>query len=357
MSVEKYSGKEPYIFISYAHKDTNKVMPIIERLDKDGYRIWYDEGIPTAARFNDVIAERIDSCAFMLLFVSDSYIASDYCNKELNLAEQEKKKLICIYARGVNLTPRFKMLKANYQGIKEPYMCDDSFFESIRDSEDISICLKLDNANNTKRIEYENGNVYEGKIKNGERNGYGKMIYANGNTYEGEWKGNKRNGHGKNYSWLCTYEGEWKNNQEDGQGKCTLINGMVIEGEWKNGKMNGRGKCINIDGSIYEGEWKAGLPNGQGKMIYADGAIYEGSWQNSKRNGYGKIVFADNPIYSVYEGEWKNGTMNGKGKMTYVDGGVYEGEFKDGMKNGHGKMTLSDGTVIEGEWENDKFKG
>ena len=85
MKVKPYPGNEPYIFISYAHDDTNKVMPIIERLDKDGYRLWYDEGILTAARFNNVIAERIDNCAFMLLFISDNYIASEYCNKELNL--------------------------------------------------------------------------------------------------------------------------------------------------------------------------------------------------------------------------------------------------------------------------------
>ena len=40
-----YEGKEPYIFISYAHKDSDRVFPILEELDRRGYRVWYDDGI------------------------------------------------------------------------------------------------------------------------------------------------------------------------------------------------------------------------------------------------------------------------------------------------------------------------
>lgn len=37
--------EKPYIFISYAHRDSAKVINIIRRLMKDGYNVWYDEGI------------------------------------------------------------------------------------------------------------------------------------------------------------------------------------------------------------------------------------------------------------------------------------------------------------------------
>lgn len=40
-----YKGKEKYIFVSYAHKDSAKVLPIIENMQHAGYRIWYDTGI------------------------------------------------------------------------------------------------------------------------------------------------------------------------------------------------------------------------------------------------------------------------------------------------------------------------
>lgn len=45
MKLKLYEGGEPYIFISYSHKAMGKVIPIVERLYKDGYRLWYDEGI------------------------------------------------------------------------------------------------------------------------------------------------------------------------------------------------------------------------------------------------------------------------------------------------------------------------
>ena len=40
-----YSGDEPYLFISYAHKDSERVLPVILSLQEKGFRVWYDEGI------------------------------------------------------------------------------------------------------------------------------------------------------------------------------------------------------------------------------------------------------------------------------------------------------------------------
>ena len=40
-----YNGVEPYIFVSYSHKNCDRVWPVIDRLEKDGYRVWYDYGI------------------------------------------------------------------------------------------------------------------------------------------------------------------------------------------------------------------------------------------------------------------------------------------------------------------------
>lgn len=55
-SVRPYEGDENYIFISYCHKDKAKVFPIIEQLAKDGFRVWYDEGIAPGEDWPEVIA-------------------------------------------------------------------------------------------------------------------------------------------------------------------------------------------------------------------------------------------------------------------------------------------------------------
>lgn len=41
--IPAYKGSEPYIFLSYAHKNADKVLPEIDRLRKLGYHVWYDE--------------------------------------------------------------------------------------------------------------------------------------------------------------------------------------------------------------------------------------------------------------------------------------------------------------------------
>jgi hypothetical protein len=40
---EAYTGSEPYLFVSYSHRDTAKVYPILDALHDRKYRIWYDE--------------------------------------------------------------------------------------------------------------------------------------------------------------------------------------------------------------------------------------------------------------------------------------------------------------------------
>ena len=55
-----YKGNQPYIFISYAHKDSDSVLPIIARLQKEGYRVWYDEEIVAGSNWDVYISEHLD---------------------------------------------------------------------------------------------------------------------------------------------------------------------------------------------------------------------------------------------------------------------------------------------------------
>ena len=50
---QPYEGQEPYIFASYSHRDSETVLPILDALNKRGFRVWYDEGIPWTAEWKD----------------------------------------------------------------------------------------------------------------------------------------------------------------------------------------------------------------------------------------------------------------------------------------------------------------
>jgi hypothetical protein len=56
---EAYKGTDPYVFVSYAHKDLDKVFPIISEFHKAGFPIWYDEGIKITERYLPVIAHHV----------------------------------------------------------------------------------------------------------------------------------------------------------------------------------------------------------------------------------------------------------------------------------------------------------
>ena len=43
ISIDSYEGNEPYLFISYSHADTATVDKILRILDREKFRMWYDD--------------------------------------------------------------------------------------------------------------------------------------------------------------------------------------------------------------------------------------------------------------------------------------------------------------------------
>lgn len=80
------------------------------------------------------------------------------------------------------------------------------------------------------------GDRYEGKYKNGKRNGFGVYLFHSGDKYSGQWKDGTMHGKG---SWIWSngdsYEGDFERGQMTGNGvlhshKCT-IHGSFVNGE------------------------------------------------------------------------------------------------------------------------------
>jgi hypothetical protein len=105
-----YRGEETYIFVSYAHKDSYRVWPIVARLQLDGYRVWYDEGIDPGTEWDENIASHVKNCGYFLAFLSEHYLQSDNCKDELNFARDLEKKQVLVYLEDVEL-PRGMALR------------------------------------------------------------------------------------------------------------------------------------------------------------------------------------------------------------------------------------------------------
>ena len=57
-----YRGNEPYIFVSYAHKNAEAVFAEINRWNKQGYNIWYNEGIAPGNEFISLLLLQVYRC-------------------------------------------------------------------------------------------------------------------------------------------------------------------------------------------------------------------------------------------------------------------------------------------------------
>ncbi len=134
-----YLGKDPYIFVSYAHKDKEIVYEEIKRMYDLGYRIWYDEGITPAKKWSDEIADAIDDCSTFLVFISPEAIKSENVKDEIDYALDEKKKLLAIHIKETTLKKGLKLRLKRIQSIIRYNMNDDYYFEKLIDCLDPSI--------------------------------------------------------------------------------------------------------------------------------------------------------------------------------------------------------------------------
>lgn len=365
------ADKQPYYFISYNSEDEARVAVYVSELVKLNIPIWYDNGIKTGDEWEMEIAERIDKCVAVIMFLSKNIFLKErsYVHKEFNLATQYSgKKVYVVMLDNINkpeVPVRYRAWwddVSRLQGVEAyryslPGLCIKNLVSGlevqksyVQHTEDEKPSDK-----DTERIMYENGDIYEGGISNGRRNGKGKMIFRNKDVYEGEFKDDKIEGSGK-FTFVegASYTGELKNGKMHGKGKYAWANGSVYEGDFVDGKRTGMGKYTESNGEIYEGHFVDGIKTGRGKYTWPDGTVYIGNFIEGKRTGKGKMLW---PSGGIYKGDFVDGKRNGKGKYIRADGAVYDGEYKNDKRHGIGKYTEPGGYMEKGIFENGKFKG
>jgi tetratricopeptide (TPR) repeat protein len=92
-----YNGPDPYIFVSYAHRNKAVVYDYLRALRDAGFRIWYDEGITPKEEWSEEIGRAIQNSAGFLAFVSPEAVESEYVRMEINFAVRLKKSPLAVH--------------------------------------------------------------------------------------------------------------------------------------------------------------------------------------------------------------------------------------------------------------------
>ena len=99
--MEPYEGTEPYIFMSYARKDWERVKPFLDALSNAGYHFWYDAGISAGERWKKTLLKKINECEIFCPLFSEAFNASLYCFWETAWAYQNDKKIVPLYLKPI----------------------------------------------------------------------------------------------------------------------------------------------------------------------------------------------------------------------------------------------------------------
>ena len=140
-----YEGDKPYIFISYAHKDTDKVIPAIKGLQEVGYPVWYDAGIQVGSEWPDYIAEHLLGSSLVIAFISEASIASDNCRQEIVYALDKHKHVLTVRLDESKLKPGMEMQLNLCQSLLAfKHSTIESYVDELARAPFIAQCLSME---------------------------------------------------------------------------------------------------------------------------------------------------------------------------------------------------------------------
>lgn len=118
MDLPSYDGTEPYLFVSYSHSDMADVRRVLQAIDREKFRFWYDDTMEIGEDFREELRTKIENSSGILLFISDASMASKYCGMEIIIAYKNDKKIFPVYLRDdVEIPAPLKMILENLQHV------------------------------------------------------------------------------------------------------------------------------------------------------------------------------------------------------------------------------------------------
>ena len=128
-----------YIFLSYSHRDSGKIQPIVDWLEEH-YHVWYDKNLGVAHEYNEEIADHIRNAKIVIAFFSGPYIESPYCRDEIMYARTKGVEILGIVISPVQLSEGMQLRLGRFQMLN--FTTGQIDFEKIISNSHIQKCKK-----------------------------------------------------------------------------------------------------------------------------------------------------------------------------------------------------------------------
>ncbi len=97
------TAERPFLFVSYARADSERVYPMIEALQQKGVSVWIDRSLTTGNDWVSELEARLIRCRAVMAFLSTSFVASKHCGREMRVADALNRSIIPIVLQDTEL--------------------------------------------------------------------------------------------------------------------------------------------------------------------------------------------------------------------------------------------------------------
>jgi len=124
------------VFISYASKDRDRILDLVDRLDSAGVPVWIDQmSIEGATMWSQEIVAAIRNCKVLILAISENSADSENVVKEVALASEGRKRILPVYLESAEIPESMAYQLAGIQRVE--------FFERQEDAGQQSVIRAL----------------------------------------------------------------------------------------------------------------------------------------------------------------------------------------------------------------------
>ena len=128
---DAYDGDEPFVFVSYAHKNGRQVFQEIKRLHDLGVRIWFDGGIDPGNEWAEDIHKALIKSHMFLVFITPASVESNNVRDEISLALNKKKQFLAVHLQKTQLLDGLELRMNRLQAILKYNMTEENYNKKL----------------------------------------------------------------------------------------------------------------------------------------------------------------------------------------------------------------------------------